>query len=270
MSHPSDDELVDLALGETADAERSAHVAGCARCSASVDQLRRTARLVSGTRTYAGWQAPDDAVWGRVAAEIDAEIDAQDEVGSDVETDVGTNLDTDLETEAGADAERGAPSGLTPGNVTRIDRPTRRRTAMWAAGLAAASLVVGLLAGRAIWGPGDTGQPAQVAQVALSTLDTRQREGEATLVRAPDGLDLRVATTRPLDAGDGYLEVWLLNADGKRMVSVGVLQQGESGTFPVTQALIDQGYVIVDISKEQFDDKPAHSGDSLLRGRLSA
>jgi hypothetical protein len=266
VSHPSDDELVDLALGETADAERSAHVAGCARCSASVEQLRRTARLVSGTRTYAGWQAPDDAVWGRVAAEIDAE----DEVGSDVETDVGTNLDTDLDTDAGADAETGAPPGLRPGNVTRIDRPTRRRTAMWAAGLVAASLVVGLLAGRAIWGTGQPGQPAQVAQVALSTLDTRQREGEATLVRAADGLDLRVATTRPLDAGDGYLEVWLLNADGKRMVSVGVLQQGESGTFPVTQALIDQGYVIVDISKEQFDDKPAHSGDSLLRGRLSA
>lgn len=77
-------------------------------------------------------------------------------------------------------------------------------------------------------------------------------------------------TARPLDAGNGYLEVWLINADGKRMVSVGVLRPGESGTFPVTQALIDQGYVIVDISKEQFDDKPAHSGDSLLRGQLPA
>jgi anti-sigma-K factor RskA len=131
----------------------------------------------------------------------------------------------------------------------------------------AASLVVGLLVGRAIWSPDTDGK---VAQVALSTLDTRQRGGEATLVRAADGLDLNVATARPLDAGDGYLEVWLINADGKRMVSIGVLQPGESGTFPVTQALIDQGYVIVDISKEQFDDKPAHSGDSLLRGRLPA
>ncbi|MGO4602380.1 hypothetical protein [Terrabacter sp. 2YAF2] len=43
-----------------------------------------------------------------------------------------------------------------------------------------------------------------------------------------------------------------------------------SRAFPVTQGLIDQGYVIVDISKEQFDDKPAHSGDSLLRRQLPA
>ncbi len=53
------------------------------------------------------------------------------------------------------------------------------------------------------------------------------------------------------------------------MVSVGCCSRasrapsGHSG-------IIDQGYVIVDISKEQFDDKPAHSGDSLLRGQLPA
>jgi anti-sigma-K factor RskA len=131
----------------------------------------------------------------------------------------------------------------------------------------AASLAVGLLTGRAIWSQDNGGR---VSEVALSTLDTRQREGEATVVRAGDGLDLRVETDRPLDAGNGYLEVWLLNADGKRMVSVGVLRPGESGTFPITQKLIDEGYVVVDISKEQFDDLPTHSGDSLLRGRLPA
>ena len=38
------------------------------------------------------------------------------------------------------------------------------------------------------------------------------------------------------------------------MVSVGVLAPGETGSFPISQTLIDQGYVIVDISKEQFDD----------------
>jgi hypothetical protein len=255
VSHPTDDELADLALGETVDAEVTAHVAGCETCSASVEQLRRAAHLAASPAAYAAWQAPDDAVWARVTAQIDAE-----------------------ERREGPGGAEGVPVHATdaPGQVTRVDRFTRRRTAAWAAGLVAASLVVGLLAGRAIWSP-DTGrqvpqvpQVAQVAQVPLATLDTKQREGEATLVRAANGLDLRVVTTRPLDAGKGYLEVWLINADGKRMVSVGVLQPGESGTFPVTQALIDQGYVIVDISKEQFDDKPAHSGDSLLRGQLPA
>ncbi len=43
-----------------------------------------------------------------------------------------------------------------------------------------------------------------------------------------------VATTTTLDPGDGYLEVWLINRDGKRMVSVGVLDAG-AGTFPISQ-----------------------------------
>ena len=56
----------------------------------------------------------------------------------------------------------------------------------------------------------------------------------------------------------------------KRMVSIGVLPNGSSGQdFVVPRALIDQGYVIVDISREQLDGSPAHSGDSLLRGSLS-
>ncbi|MFM6847960.1 MAG: anti-sigma factor [Terrabacter sp.] len=258
MSHPSDDELVDLALGEPAAADVSAHVAECVTCSSAVSDLRRTMRLVSDPGPYAAWQSPDDAVWSRVAAQLDTveeEAPAHDAApGPPPHTRVVA---------AAPESSDAAPTAP----VTRLERPARRRTAAWAAGLVAASLVVGLLTGRAIWGSTGGGQ---VAQVALATLDTRQAEGEATLVRAATGLDLEVTTNRPLDAGDGYLEVWLINADGKRMVSVGVLRPGEPGSFPVTQALIDQGYVVVDISKEQFDDKPAHSGDSLLRGQLPA
>ena len=250
MSHPTDDELVDLALGEPVDAERSAHVATCDECSATVEQLRRTVRLASGQVSYAGWQAPDDAVWARVTAEIDA--DDPPVVEAPEITTASPPGETAYDRRVHRDGAR---------------RPSRRRTAAWVGALVAASLVVGLLAGRAIWSPNESGS---VSQVALKTLDTRQREGEASVVRAGDGLDLNVVTDRPLDAGDGYLEVWLINADGKRMVSVGVLRPGEADTFPISQALIDQGYVVVDISKEQFDDKPAHSGDSLLRGQLPA
>jgi len=252
VSHPSDDELADLALGEPAAADVSAHVAQCATCSSAVADLRRTVRLVSNPGPYAGWQAPDDAVWAKVAAQLDTAEDAIPEAPDASGT--------------APDASRTAPAAPSA-PVIRLERPGRRRTAAWAAALVAASLVVGLLTGRAIWG---TTEGGQVAQVALATLDTRRTEGEATLVRAASGLDLQVSTDTALDAGDGYLEVWLINADGKRMVSVGVLRPGETGTFPISQALIDQGYVVVDISKEQFDDKPAHSGDSLLRGQLPA
>jgi hypothetical protein len=37
----------------------------------------------------------------------------------------------------------------------------------------------------------------------------------------------------------------------------------------VARGLIDAGYLIVDISREGLDDKPQHSGDSVVRGKLS-
>jgi hypothetical protein len=53
------------------------------------------------------------------------------------------------------------------------------------------------------------------------------------------------------------------------MVSVGVLEPGEPAqSFAIPQALLDQGYVIVDISREGYDDSPQHSGDSVVRGTL--
>lgn len=261
MSHPSDDELVDLAIGEPVGEPQRAHVAGCDRCTAALEQLRRAGVLTGRPTEPVDWQPPRPEVWERIAAELDAPVEPAPEAEP---------TPTPPTTTAHAlPAPPGAvhPLPAHPGAGGRRPHRLRRRTVALTGALVAASLVVGLLTGRAIWGGGDGGR---VSQVALSTLDTAVREGEATVLRARDGLDLRVVTDRPLDAGDGYLEVWLLNADGKRMVSVGVLGQGESGTFPISQSLIDQGYVVVDISRELYDDKPAHSGDSLLRGRLPA
>jgi len=138
----------------------------------------------------------------------------------------------------------------------------------WAAGMAAAGLAIGLLTGRTRWS--DTPPaPSTIARAQLDTLDTNQRLGQARVIRAGRSLDLTVATARPFDARDGFIEVWLINKDGKRMVSVGVLQGSSPEAFPITQTLIDQGYVIVDISREGLDGSPQHSGDSLVRGTLA-
>ena len=64
--------------------------------------------------------------------------------------------------------------------------------------------------------------------------------------------------------------MWLINKDLSRMVSVGVLEPDErSQSFTIPQELLDEGYVIVDISREGFDDAPQHSGDSVVRGTLA-
>lgn len=63
----------------------------------------------------------------------------------------------------------------------------------------------------------------------------------------------------------------LFNSDLKRMVSVGVLPPDTSEKrFPIAADLLTRGYLIVDVSRDAFDDKPQHSGDSLLRGTLPA
>lgn len=147
--------------------------------------------------------------------------------------------------------------------------PPRPRRWLLVAAAAAVGVVVGVLGGRTLWPA--TVQPAPevvLATTRLDTLDTGVQEGTAILVQAASGVELRV-TTSPVSAGTGYLEVWLINTDGKRMVSVGVLSNGTSGTFPVARGLIEAGYLIVDISREPLDDKPQHPGDSVVRGKLS-
>ena len=137
----------------------------------------------------------------------------------------------------------------------------------WALGAAAAGLAIGLGGGRLLWFE-PAPQATLLARTPLQTLDTQQPLGDADLVQRADAVSLAVGL-QPVDPGEGYLEVWLINRDLARMVSVGVLApDAASAEFPVSQALIDQGYVIVDISREGFDDRPEHPGDSVVRGTL--
>ncbi|MGL5861441.1 MAG: anti-sigma factor, partial [Phycicoccus sp.] len=107
-----------------------------------------------------------------------------------------------------------------------------------------------------------------IASARLDTLDTKSAKGSAEFVRTGTATDLSVST-EPIDAGSGYVEVWLINRDLKRMVSVGVLAPGAgSQTFAVPQSLVDDGYVVVDISREPLDGNSTHSGDSVVRGTL--
>ena len=244
MSHPDEELLADLALGsdDEVSAEVRGHVEGCPDCTSTVEELGRVVALSFHAGAPTTWTHPPEHVWSRIEDAIDA----------------------------GEPATR--TTVTAPATVTALEagaaRRTGRRVVPWAAGMAAAGLAIGLLSGRALWNEAPPA-PATIAQVQLDTLDGNQRLGEASVVRTGQGVDLKVATARPFDAGKGFIEVWLINKDGKRMVSVGVLRGSSPETFPITQTLIDQGYTIVDISREGFDDKPQHSGDSLARGSLS-
>lgn len=256
--HIPEDRLVDLTLTDEPGQQEQEHLAACGDCT---DALESLLRAVAGTRDAATTDLvdPPPGVWARIEAELDDDRVAADRV--------------EAGPEAGpADARLGAVVPLRR-RGDRASTASRRGPSLgWLAAACAAGVLLGaggfLAADRLQGADADSGRT--VATAELDTLDTGQRLGAATVSERGDGVVLDV-TASSLDAGaDGYVEVWLINRDGKRLVSVGVLGEGaESGTFPISQRLLDEGYVVVDISREQFDDKPQHSGDSIVRGSLT-
>lgn len=221
MQHPDGERLVALALGE-ADESTRAHVAGCADCTAEVEELRA---LVADL-PEAELVPPPPSVWDAVAAEIGRET--------------------------------GPP-----------DRSPRTRATWWMVGIAASvAVVVGLAAGLLLGGDDEPAPPAPVATTPLLTLDGAEELGSAEVVEVDGVPELHVRAALGED-GDGFREVWLINVDGERMVSVGLLPTAaENAVFVLPSTLLEQGYRIVDISQEPYDGDPAHSGDSLVRGEL--
>ena len=69
MSHPDDDTLAGLALGEPAAPEVAEHVRGCASCSEALASLRDT--ITTLRAPVPELLAPPVSVWDAVSAEID-------------------------------------------------------------------------------------------------------------------------------------------------------------------------------------------------------
>ncbi|MFN2319589.1 MAG: anti-sigma factor [Dermatophilaceae bacterium] len=240
MIHLDDERLVDLALGTTAESAEDAHISGCATCAACLTSLAETIALTRGSGETV-LVDPPPRVWDSIQAEL----------RSDSSSATVTSLES-----------------------RRERRARRPRSGLPTAWLVAAASVLGVVLG--VGGTtlanrvGGEPQPADftVASASLAPLDSPQAQGVASLVDRDGGLHLTLPALE-LDPGDGYLEVWLINRDLARMISVGVIPNDATDVvLPISQQLIDEGYVIVDISREPFDDQPAHSGHTLVRGEL--
>jgi Anti-sigma-K factor rskA len=248
MTHVNDDVLAAIALGEAdVDAADRTHVDSCPVCSQEVEQLTHVHGLLR--EEFGMHEAhrvePGAQVWQRIATAT-----AVDERGSGQAP--GAEVVHLSERAAGASS----PARSVP------------RRSIWLVAAAAACLLVGVLLGRAFWSANEASSQV-VATTPLTTLDaSRVREGTAALLNSSGTEELRVDTQPMSSPSNGYVEVWLINTDGKRMVSLGVLA-GTQGVFPVPANAIAQGYTTVDLSREQYDDQPQHSGDSIMRGKLA-
>ena len=267
MTHPDDDLLAAIALGDPGPSEAADHVRGCASCTENVAALRATVSILR--EPVDALLVPPASVWDAVTSEIDGEPDAPWGTG-----DRGAGPGTrPAAVRVPADHTDDAEDELAARRLVRADDASpslrRRIPVAWVAGAAAAGLVVGVAGARLL----DRADPAPaavtVASTNLDTLDTQQVKGSAEVVSHDGTLDLAVRT-ETIDPAGGYLEVWLLNEDGKRMISVGVLEPGlTEQSFTIPRELLDEGYLVVDISREGFDDAPQHSGDSVVRGTLA-
>lgn len=158
----------------------------------------------------------------------------------------------------------GAELGIGAGS--RLAGPAgRRRTLLVAAAAALGGIVLG--AGIAALVTDDGAGGTVLARTRLAALPDHSGSGEAALVRTGTARVLELDVTG-LTRGAGFYEVWLLDADAQRLVSLGLLDGG-TGRFRLPSQIDVTQFPVVDVSLEPADGDPAHSGDSVVRGTLT-
>ena len=250
MAHLNSELLAGHALGQTdeLDAEQLEHVASCPQCRAEVDQLQRIVELGQEGPGPDSPPIPDQAMWRNIAAELS--------IGQAADPTSGPSRDTESPAES--------PQQTAP---PQSRRSMRRSAVALAAAIGLIAGVGGTVLVDALREP----EAQVVASATLNPLPGQAGQGTAQLVREGETTQLRVSVTGAAPPPtQEYREVWLINTDGERMYSLGVLPVGGAGAYVVPAGLDDSldGFTVVDVSLEPYDGNAAHSLRSQVRGTL--
>jgi len=233
MSHPEPEVLLRTAAGSS-DEDTRRHVATCARCHgdlATIARVRIAGEQLTADPALGTLARPPRGVWENI----------QREVGESVAVPVA------------------------PVAASRARRPSRRSWVLVAASVAAGVVLGASVA--AVIARGDDSTAAQSARTSsLDPLGDHVTSGTLALTGTSPRESLSV-DLHDSDPGDGFLEVWLLDAKTGGMVALGVLD-GDHGSYAVPAGLDLAAYDQVDVSREPFDGDPAHSKTSLARGQV--
>jgi Anti-sigma-K factor rskA len=228
VSHLDSDTIALIALGEGATPIDNEHIAQCPKCQSELDEFRSVVASARSITDADRPVAPPTSVWQGIEQAI------------------------------AADSLTNSPVVSTPS----------RKGAGWYALAASVGVVIGGLATFvAMQSTTSTQTPSVIAQASLEPLRDVEQPAQA-VVQQVDGKDVLVVQASGLPATDGYYEVWLLAPDAQSMVSVGMLDSTEGGTFPLPAGLDLNQFPVVDVSLEHFDGDTSHSADSILRGQL--
>jgi len=162
-----------------------------------------------------------------------------------------------------------APAERGPGR-RRLRLPTLTLRPLPAAGLATLLVAIGLVAGLLVAG-GGSAEPDSGAELVLGRIDDGPAGASGDVeVAANDSRATLVVEGLDPNGSDQFYEAWLLDADGK-MIALGSFRVGEDGRaevqvpIPVSPAQ----YTFFDVSLQEDNGDPAHSGVSVLRGSTS-
>lgn len=156
------------------------------------------------------------------------------------------------------------------------ERPRRRRLPavtlrpLPAAALATLLLAIGLAAGLLIEG-GGSGGPVDGPELVLSRIDDGPAgaSGDVAVAANDSRATLAVEGLAP-SGSDQFYELWLLDEDG-RMIALGSFQVGEDGRAEIELPIpvAPSRYTYFDVSLQEDNGDPTHSGVSVLRGSTS-
>ncbi len=228
MSHLDSDTIALIALGEGATPIDNDHIAQCPKCQSELDEFRSVVASARSITDADRPTAPPATVWQGIEQAIAADTLA----------------------------------------ISPVASARSKRSAGWFALAASVGVVIGGLATFvAMQSTTNTPAPSVIAQASLEPLRDVEQPARA-VVQQVNGKDVLVVQASGLPATDGYYEVWLLAPDAQSMVSVGMLDSSEGGTFPLPAGLDLNQFPVVDVSLEHFDGDTSHSTDSILRGKL--
>jgi hypothetical protein len=106
-----------------------------------------------------------------------------------------------------------------------------------------------------------------VSEVRLAAAADSSATGVAKLTEDGDRYSLALELNDASVAAGEYNELWLIKADGTGLISLGPALDGN--TYEIPENIEVSEYPIVDVSDEPIDGDPAHSGDTICRGKLS-
>jgi hypothetical protein len=270
--HLTPEDLTRSATGEPVHAQHTAHLAYCPACQAEVSAYRRVVTALAEPVDLAEVPA---GLWDRIDAALAGEGAAPQASGAAG----GRAIDGDAvrDAEPPGPFEPSAPSAPSALSERRARRkqPDRERRASWR--WVAAAAVAGLLFGAgaaAVFGPlldrtgPETPAPVAVGSAELVAFTPDGIQGQAEMTRSPDGhLELTVQLSGI--PADGFREVWLRNEDATRLLSLGVMST-PSASLAVPDGVDLSEFPVVDVSQEEFDGNPAHSGVTLAAGAMTA